>query len=68
MSSLYPITADAEVLSVGIISPDPMEDLNISEGLYVLAGMQIKREGQLVAVELGIKRGGYLNVQVISAT
>lgn len=54
-------------MTVGIPAADTGSQIT-SDGLYLLAGMEVTNRGEAVALEMDVERGGFVDVKVLTRT
>lgn len=52
-------------MTVGISDADTQSQVT-SDGLYLLAGMDVTNKGEVVALEMDVEQGGFLDFKVLS--
>lgn len=52
-------------MTLGIPAADSGSQISTSDGLYLLEGMEVTSRGKVVALEMDVERGGFVDVKVL---
>ena len=56
---------DAEIMTLGIPTADSGSQMSTTDGLYLLERMEVTSRGEVVALEMDVVRGGFVDVKVL---